>query len=65
MTKQEDEQIYRGNLVAVAVWDWLQQQKGIELVPWCSDNEKLLRQGERQNVLEELEQVILDKSHNG
>ena len=57
----------RGNIVAKAVWKWLQHQKCIEFVPWVlnPDSEQYdpvsaARQEERQSLLADLEKTILD-----
>lgn len=62
----EDE---KGNIVAKAVWDWLQNQKRVEYVPWitdpddrCYDPFKAIKQDGRQELLGQLQSFIAETS---
>lgn len=55
----------RGNMIAVAVWRWLQQQKCVKYVPWVLDPHsdtfdpvKSARQEVRDGLLTELEELM-------
>ncbi len=53
------EQAYRGAYVAAKVWDWLQQERRIQYVPWAmSDPIKAARQAEHDSLLDMLEHEI-------
>jgi len=64
MTKEE-----KGNMIATAVWNWLQEQKSLVYVPWVTDPKsdkfdpiKAAKQQEREAILKELEDFILVKA---
>jgi hypothetical protein len=58
------EQEKKGNIVAIKVWEWLQEQKTIEYVPWAVSDSKLIaaKQEERMKILDDLEKLILRHS---
>ena len=67
LTAELEEKNQRGDLVATVVWNWLQEQKRIQFVPWVTDPEssrydsqKAAEQKVRDGLLKKLEELILD-----
>lgn len=63
MSKLTEDQ--KGNMVAKAIWQWLQNRKAVQFVPWVLDKNsghynpvKVAVQNERDKIYAELERVI-------
>ncbi len=57
----------RGNLIAKAVWKWIQEQRTLQYVPWVLQKEsvgydpiKVAKQEEHNELLADLEHCIQD-----
>ena len=55
-------EVSRGAIIAREVWDFIQSQKSVKLVPWTTDSELSSYWGGYRAAFRQIEELIIEKS---